>query len=153
MFTRFKDDEARIEKQMEEMTYLGRYQLDVPGPGVDLPFMVDAQIRMQKWGANLQTNVVNVESDLMGLSRPLQRDDVEKNDYTKYAASTSQQNYPNVLPFVDESRATHPAWMFRDREHPRWETPMRDPQSNLEIPFETNVLSRRVAKDEYRRNN
>ena len=39
------------------MTHSGRYQLDVPGPGVKMPFQDDAQIRMQKWGANLQTNV------------------------------------------------------------------------------------------------
>jgi len=150
-FTRFKDDEARIQKQMEEMTYVGRYQLDVPGPGVDLPFMEDAQIRMQKWGANLQTNVVNVESDLFGMSRQLQRDDVNKNDYTKHAASTMQQHYPNVQPFVEESRASHPAWMFRDYDTGRLDIPLKDAQNHLEIPFQNNQLSRTMAKDEYRR--
>jgi hypothetical protein len=150
-FTRFKDDEARIQKQMEEMTYVGRYQLDVPGPGVNLPFMEDAQLRMQKWGANLQTNAVNLESDLLGLTRPLQRDDVVKNNYKKFAASTAQQNYPNLQPFIEESRASLPAWTFRDREQTRWETPMNDPQSHLEIPFTHNQLTRTMAKDEYRR--
>ena len=37
-FTRFHDDPARISKRLEESTFTGRYQLDRPGPGVDMPF-------------------------------------------------------------------------------------------------------------------
>jgi hypothetical protein len=149
-FTRFKDDDVRIQKQMEQMTFIGRYQMDVPGPGVDMPFMEDAQLRIQRWGANLQTNVVNVESDLLGLTRPLQRDDVEKNDYIKNAAPTEQQHFPTLQSFVEESRASHPAWMYRDLEQPRWETPIINPQANLEKPFQNNLLTRTLIKDNYK---
>jgi hypothetical protein len=123
--------------------------LDVPGPGVDLPFIEDAQIRMQKWGSNLQTNVVNVESDLMGLSRRLQRDHIDNNDYVKHAAITNQQCYPSVQPFVDESRASHPAWRYRDLEQPRWELPWINPQANLDKKFQDNIQTRILAKDYY----
>ena len=61
-FTRFHDDDLRIEKQLEQQTFIGRYQLDVPGPGATMPFQDDAQLRMQKWGANLQTNSVNLDA-------------------------------------------------------------------------------------------
>lgn len=37
-FTRFHDDPARIAKRLEESTFAGNYQLNKPGPGVDLPF-------------------------------------------------------------------------------------------------------------------
>ena len=67
-FTRFHDDDVRIEKQLEQQTYVGRYQLDVPGQGVNMPFQDDAQLRMQRWGANRHKNPVNLESDLYGLS-------------------------------------------------------------------------------------
>jgi len=60
-FTRFHDDDLRIEKQLEQQTYIGRYQLDVPGQGASMPFQDDAQLRMQGWGANLQTNTINLE--------------------------------------------------------------------------------------------
>ena len=149
-FTRFHDDDVRIQKQLEEMTFVGRYMLDVPGQGIDLPFMEDPQIRMQTWGANLQTNVVNVESDLKGLTRTIQRDDVEQNDYTKHSVNTSLQSYPTASPFVEESRSSHPAWMYRDMEHPRWEMPWINPQANLEKKFHDNIQTRILEKDYYR---
>ena len=73
-FTRFHDDPCRIKKDLQELTGLGRYMLNVPGNGVNMPFMEDPYIRMQKWGSNLMTNTVNLESDLMGLTRSSNRD-------------------------------------------------------------------------------
>ena len=49
-FTRFYDDPLRISKRLEESTFAGRYQLDMPGPGVDMPFEEDPHARLQKWG-------------------------------------------------------------------------------------------------------
>lgn len=149
-FTRFHDDEVRIEQQLREMTYMGRYQLDVPGPGDSMPFQDDPHIRMQKWGANLRTNTINLESDLIGLTRPLQRDNVETNQYKDKRVSSTQVSYGKTNPFVEESRASHPAWMYRDLEHPRWETPLINPQANLEKPFHDNIQTRILEKDYYR---
>lgn len=149
-FTRFHDDSARIQKQMEQMTYSGRYQLDVPGPGAKMPFQDDAQIRMQKWGANLQTNVVGLENDLKGLTRKLGRDHIEHNDYTKTKAESLPIAYERERPFVEESRASHPAWMYRDLEQPVWENRMTHIQGNLEKPFHDNIQTRILEKDYYR---
>ena len=46
-FTRFHDDPARIAKQLEIETFAGRYQLDRPGPGVNLPYYEDTHHRLQ----------------------------------------------------------------------------------------------------------
>ena len=74
-FTRFYDDPCRIEKQLQESTGTGRYMLNVPGNMGDNPcYMEDPYIRAQKWGGNLRTNTINLESDLMGLSRNLNND-------------------------------------------------------------------------------
>ena len=59
-FTRFHDDPNRIKKQIDESSFAGRYMLNTPGQGMNLPFSEDPQIRLQKWGANLQTNTVNL---------------------------------------------------------------------------------------------
>ena len=37
-FTRFHDDPSRIKKQSEELSFQGRYFLNTPGQGMDLPF-------------------------------------------------------------------------------------------------------------------
>ena len=148
-FTRFHDDDVRIEKQLEQQTYIGRYQLNVPGQGVSMPFQEDAQLRMQKWGANRHENPVNLESDLYGLTRPLGRDDIDTHDYKKHAGSTQQIQYPRENPFVEESRSSHPAWMYRDLEQPKWEEPLVDPQANLEKPFHDNIQTRILEKDTF----
>lgn len=145
-FTRFHDDDLRISKQMEQMTFPGRYQLDVPGPGVSMPMQDDVHIRMDLWGANLRTNTVNLESDLLGITRPLNRDDVKLNNYENQVKS-SAITYATNQPFVEESRASHPAWIYRDLEHPVWEKLIVDPQANLEKPFHDNIQTRILEKD------
>ena len=73
-FTRFYDDNCRIEKQLQEITGSGRYMLNTPGPGNKPCFMEDPYLRLQQWGANLKTNSINLESDLRGLTRSANKD-------------------------------------------------------------------------------
>jgi hypothetical protein len=112
-----------------------------------MPFQDDPQVRMQKWGANGQTNIIHLESDLWGLSRVLNRDYVDKNNYRDFAAPTQKIDYPVSRPFVDESRASCPAWMFRDLPQTRWEEPFINPQYNLEKGFHENIQTRILEKD------
>lgn len=148
-FTRFHDDPNRIRKQTEEGSFVGRYMLNTPGPGSDLPFMADPQVRLQKWGANLQTNTVGVESDLRGLTRRQNRDHVEYNQHSNRAAPSTMSRYTSAAPFVEESRASHPAWMYKDLEQPRWETPWLNPLNGLEKEFAENIQTRILEKDQH----
>jgi hypothetical protein len=150
-FTRFNDDPLRIAKRLEELTFTAQYQLDMPGPGINMPYESDPNHRLQKWGANLKTNTINLESDLRGMTRQLNRDNIENNDYKRHAVQTSDPmvSYPVANPYVEESRASHPAWMLRDMEQAatRWETPIVDPQAHLEKPFSFNIQTRILEKD------
>jgi len=148
-FTRFHDDPYRIKKQIEESSGPGRYLLNKPGQGVNLPYMEDPQIRLQGWGANLRTNTVNLESDLFGMTRLLNRDLVDVNDYKSKSVTTSVVSYDIAQPFVEESRASHPAWMYRDLEQPRWEAPYLNPLNGLEKRFNENIQTRILEKDFY----
>lgn len=150
MFTRFNYDDARTQKALEQSTYSGRYMLNTPGQGVNLPFQEDAQVRMQTWGANLSNNAINVESDLRGLTRRLNRDNLEMNRYDGPAAvQYAPMSFPSADPFVNESRATHPAFLYRTVEMNRWEMPIHNPQSNLEKGFHDNIQTRMLEKDNY----
>ena len=147
-FTRFHDDKHRIKKQVEESIYAGDYMINAPGPGVDLPFMEDSQIRLQKWGANLRTNTVNLENDLKGLTRTLNRDELT-HEYTRTAVPSRTVQYKHENPFIDESRASHPAWVLRDLEQNRWEHPLLNPQDKLTLNMPTQLQSRILEKDFY----
>jgi hypothetical protein len=149
-FTRFHDDPARIEKQLQETTGLGRYMLNVPGNNGDTPcFMEDPFIRMQKWGANLMTNTVNLESDLLGLTRKNNKDTLSENNYVTKAVSAEKKAYPVCTPSTDQSRVTMPAWMFRDLEQVNWSILPLNPQENTCFPFQNNLNTRLIEKDNF----
>jgi hypothetical protein len=148
-FTRFHDDPIRIQKQIDESTFSGRYYLNTPGQGISMPYQNETQLRLQKWGANITDNIINLESDFLGLTRKLNRDLPELNEYKKYSVNPRPLMYSSVDPFVEESRASHPAWMYKDLEQPRWEMPWINPQSNLELQFPNNLQTRILEKDYY----
>lgn len=55
--------------------------------------------------------------------------------------------WSNAQPFVEESRASHPAWMYRGCDQTRWETPLIDPQEYVAIPFAHNIQTRILEKN------
>ncbi|MFY7731586.1 MAG: hypothetical protein ACOVRN_18850 [Flavobacterium sp.] len=152
--TRFNDDDARIKKKLQEMTGVSQYQLNAPGPGIDTPFFEDTHIRLQKWGANLRNNTTNLESDLIGINRKNTKNTVE---YTASMPSTSEIGYKRQAAFIDETRASNPAWTLRDLEHTRWTQLGRMPvpamasgvaglPTPVDIPFLMNESTRLIQK-------
>lgn len=145
--TRFNDDPCRVKKRLQEATGTGRYMLNVPGNGDKPCFMDDPFIRMQKWGANLMTNSINLESDLMGLTRTANRDCITKNNYQEKAVRSQQVQYPSCLPTTDQTRATNPAWTARDLEQFQWAILPLNPQENTCFTFQNNLSTRILEKD------
>lgn len=146
-FTRFHDDPCRIKKQMQELTGPGRFMLNVPGNGDKPCFMDDPYYRLQKWGGNLMTNSINLESDLLGLTRSQNRDCLGVNDYKAKAARSKKITYPVCLPTTEQTRATNPAWTARDLEQVNWSILPLDPQENVCIPFQNNLSTRILERD------
>ena len=97
-------------------------------------------------GANLQTNSINLESDLLGLTRPLTKD-CESNNFKKAEVNTSPIQYPKCDPFTEQSRVTNPAWWYRDLEQNHNYILPLDPQENTCIPFQNNLDTRILEKD------
>ena len=148
-FTRFSYDDCRVEKQLQEMTDQGRYALNVPGNGDKPCYMEDSHIRMQKWGANLTTNSINLESDLLGLSRGLNRDCIDVNNYKKHEAKTQAVSYPSCGQITEQPRAVMPAWTARDLEQNNFDYLPLNPQENTCLPFHNNLSTRILEKDYY----
>ena len=145
-FTRFHDDPCRIAKQLEESSNVGKYRLNVPGNGLTPLYMEDPYIRLQKWGANLRNNTIEMESDFRNMNNRLSRN---MKNYKDIEAVTSEISYPSEAAYVDDSRASVPAWIFRDMETLRWEYPLEDKQKHVEIPFSFNEHTRMSLKDNF----
>jgi len=147
-FTRFKYDESRTKKQLQQSTDPGRWLMNMPGNG-DSPFFVeDPYIRIQTWGGNLMTNTINLESELLGVNRRLGKDCLGKDNYQQYNVDTKPIQYPSTKALTTEqSRAIAPAWMVRDKEQVDWYYPPLDPQENTCMPFNNNLSTRILEKD------
>jgi hypothetical protein len=153
-FTRFHDDPDRIKKQLQQSTDVGRYCLNVPGPGEKPVYFEDPYIRAQLWAGNVMTNTVDVEAELFGLSRRLNRDSVDNYHHDERASRATRTNEMIRCPTrggssVEQSRATHPAWMLRDVEQDNWKMLHFDPQENVFMPFYNNMNTRIIEKDRF----
>ena len=153
-FTRFNYDDSRTKKKLQESTGPGRYALNMPGNGTSPCFFNYPQIRMQKWGANLD-NVVNgapidIDSDLKGVTRKLTKYNQKSQFPNSGVPITQKVEYPicgDAL--TDESRATHPAWKYRalpqNREYPLF----LNPQENVCMRFHNNLNTRLLERDNF----
>jgi hypothetical protein len=151
--TRYNNDQGRIEKKNTISTFAGRYALDTPGPGDSMPFNADPHIRIQGWGANFKNNMVDINSDLRGMTRPFNRDLVGVNEHAKWSVKpeSHSMSYETVDYVTDESRATHPAWTYRDIEVDRWEQPFLNPLDKVEVPIQRDLNTRMLEKDYFKR--
>jgi hypothetical protein len=145
-FTRFKYDSCRTKKELQQSTDPGRWIMNVPGNGADPCYIEDPQIIIQKWGANLRTNAINIESDLLGVNKNLNRDCLGKNNVVNSEAI----KYPSCKNlYTEQSRAIAPAWMVRDAEQNNFDYPLLNPQENVCYPFQNNLSTRILEKDYY----
>ena len=78
-FTRFNYDESRTRKKLQQSTDIGNYHLNVPGNGTQPFYIEDPTIRIQKWGGNLHTNMIDIDSNLKGIDKPLNYDTIISN--------------------------------------------------------------------------
>ena len=150
-FCRFNYDESRTKKNLQQSTGPGRYTLNMPGNCSNPCFFNDPQIRMQTWGANLHSVVngapIDIDSDLKGRFRRL----------TKYntphifpTPNTQKNDYPTCdSALTDQSRASHPAWMYRALPQNRHYPLFFNPQENTCLQFHNNLNTRLLEKDNY----
>ena len=149
-FSSIKNDPARVAKELEQATGTGRYMLDVPGPGSRVGFLEDPFMRLQKYGANMRTNTLNIESDLLGLTRTLVgNDNININDFKKNEVASKAIDCGNQIPTTEQSRAIMPAWTARDLEQVNWEILHLDPQEHVCMQFQNNLSTRILEKDNF----
>jgi hypothetical protein len=145
-FTRFSSDKDVIQKKLCESTFSGIYHLNTPGNGLNVPYIDDTHIRLQKWGANLHERSFNVENELRGATRKLSSD---YQVYNKKPIESYKKIYNDKSFQVDESRASCPAWLFRDMTQHRPHILDKNPQYNLFFSFDNNQSTRMLEKDYY----
>ena len=154
-FTRFNYDDARTKKNLQQSTGPGRYILNVPGNAGDKPEVFnDPQLRMQKWGGNLMGvyngHPIDIDSDLKNVGRRLSKYCKEKK-FPNNKVSTYTNSYKsNNTSLTDQTRATHPAWLYRDLEQNHMYPLLLDPQEHVCKTFHNNLNTRLIERDAYK---
>ena len=153
-FTRFNYDDSRTKKKLQESTGPGRYSLNMPGNGSNPCFFNDPQIRVQKWGANLMSVVngapIDIDSDLTGRTRKLSKYCTNKKFPNTGTPVTTKITYPVCgEALTDESRVTHPAWMYRALPQTREYPLFFNPQENTCMQFHNNLNTRLLERDNF----
>ena len=136
--TIIKNDNNRINEKLDMMTFEGRYMFGIPGPG-NVKFQEDPFIRLQKNGANLRTNSLNIENDLLGLTKNLTKDCIL---YGSTIPMNKKINYGTQNPYTEQSRAIMPAWTARSLEQNNFDYLFTNPQNHSMVQFEHNQSSR-----------
>lgn len=127
--------------------------IDTPGPGANLPFALDPQIIPQKWGANLWTNSVDIQSSLLGIDKRINRDCLDQKIYKRQDVYVQPIQYPVCESFLttEQSRVIMPAWTARDLQQNHAYILPNNPQAHTEMGFSNNVSSRIFEKDNFKR--
>jgi len=154
-FTRFDYDDCRTMKKLQELTGPGRYMLNTPGPGCNVCFYDDPQMRLQKWGANLRHvdggAPIDIDSDLLGITRRLKKDCTGAQYPYAGVVQSERVFYPKCTEAVTkQSRATNPAWLYKDLEQNHRYILFLNPQENVCIPFHNNLNTRLLERDNFK---
>jgi len=155
-FTRFNYDPCRTAKLLQESTGPGRYIFNTPG--IRPCYLEDPHIRLQKWGGNLrhvpEGHPIDIDSDLIGITRPLTRDCINHEFPQKGTFYSEKKDYCTInAPFSKQSRTTHPAWMYLDLEQSRKQPLFLNPQESVSgknrLPFYSYLNTRILEKDSF----
>jgi hypothetical protein len=152
-FTRFHDDPARIAKQLQQQTDQERWYLDTPGTGDKPCFALDPQIIPQKWGGNLWTHCIDIQSSLLGIDKQINRDCLEQNKYKRQTVYAAPIDYPVCDSFLttEQSRAIMPAWTARDLQQNHAYILPNNPQAHTEMSFANYTSTRILEKNNFKR--
>ena len=156
-FTRFHDDPSRILKTNIETTSMCNYTFNVPSnTNTSNVYIDDPHIRMQKSGGAQYSRMVDLEGQLKQMDRSNTRDFIEDQYKTKNNVDHKLRKIPIYelnKSITDETRSTHPSWIYRPLQQYRPDFLFEDPQKNYLMNFENNVNTNIITKDNYRKNN
>ena len=153
-FTRFNYDKARVQKNLQQATGSGRYMLNVPGNAGEKPeIFSDPQVRLQKWGGNLMGvyngHPIDIDSDLKNVGRKLSKY-CKKDSFPNKQVQTYSNNYASTNKVLtDQSRTTHPSWLYRDLEQNHMYPLLNNPQENVCKHFHNNLNTRLLERDSF----
>ena len=159
-FNRLSYDEKAYAHVINESTGPGHYMLQRPPISCHTNgacFPTTPSVRVDSFGAATCKNLVDVDSELMGLNRRASRDPNGKYIPTPKAFCDTKlpdgaNSSGDVCSELDSenSRLTNPPCTLRSTGWNRWEWMCQNPQDKALLPFQTLINNRLIVKDNHR---
>ena len=151
-FTRCKYDVQNYNRDLYQTVRPGNFKTNLPRNACDGCF--NPNVRGSSFGNSLDNNLINVDSDLMGLNVQNTRCPEKKynpsmcNEQFKNVDVTHYDDCPN---FVGENtRLSNPPCTLRGTGWNRWEWLCQNPQDRSIVPFNIELNTSIMAKDDHR---
>jgi hypothetical protein len=149
-FSRQRYDTLAYQHQLNQVVGPGNYMLDTPNV-CDPCFVPSPYIQVGGGTASsCERKLIDVDSELLGITR-------------KASHCPSKHYIPSAKPFCElnnkrecnqldseNTRLSNPPCTLRCRGWNRWEWLCRDPQAQVQMPFDWNINNRLVVKDNHR---
>ena len=152
-FNRLEYDTCAYEQELNQSTGTGRYVLNVPSVSncepcyASDPRYGQVQQGSSTVGKSIYKNV-DVESDLLGQTRLASR--CQTQNFMPSCEAPELSHYKDCPLVSEETRTTNPPCNLRGTGWNRWEWLCKNPQDRVAIPFDYQVSTRIVFKDNHR---
>lgn len=173
-FNRLPYDICSYNHTLAETVGPGVYQLTTPPNSCEPCHASDPYIRLQSTGASLSRNtpLIDIDSELHGITRNLSdcpdRKYMPSKDNSAYCGAqsgkivgcqknskvcvdnTNMVHFKNCFKPTEDTRLSNPPCTLRGTGWNRWEWLCQNPQDRVEVPFDHQIDSVIVAKDNHR---
>jgi hypothetical protein len=92
---------------------------------------------------------IDIDSDLKNVGRKLKKYCKDEKFPQKTVKTFNVEYKSNNTSFTDQTRATHPSWLYRDLEQNHTYPLLLDPQENVCKRFHNNINTRLLERDNY----
>lgn len=173
-FNRLPYDTCAYKQTLAQTIGPGEYQINEPYVSCEPCFVSDPHIRLQKIGSSFSrtTAMIDIDSELMGITR--RQSKCPERKYLPECGADNQcganggkgssvqnsavrMDYDLVhlpdkdcFPAVQDTRLSNPPCTLRETGWNRFEWHCKNPQERVTIPFDYNIDSKLMTKDNHR---
>lgn len=154
-------DNCSYEQVLGESLGPGFYQLTTPPNTCNPCHSTDPRIRLQSTGVSLNqnTNLVDIDSELLGITRNFSNcnkrqfnpnDKCLNNSKLCIESEKTPIEFNDCFKHTEDTRLSNPPCNLRGTGWNRWEWLCKNPQENIEEPFDSLIDSRTLSKINHR---
>lgn len=149
-FSRLNYDDCTYKHILRESVAPGDYQIAMPRVDCKNCYFPSPNIRIDHYGAGKCKNLIDVDSELMGITRrgtncPTGKYLPKPGDHCEMKLGVDCMEMTS-----EETRLSNPPCTLRGTGWNRWEWLCQNPQDKVLIPFDYMVNNRLLAKDNHR---